>query len=122
MQDESIGEGSFMIVSPDKSKSNMSRSQPASEDTPILDHVIQNLLEELAAEGGRPVYTLTPAEARNTLLRTQSGPVHKPDAQVKDWSVQSGQYALRLRIVRPDNTTGRGPVIMYFHRRRLGDG
>ena len=38
------------------------------------------MLEELAAEGGPPVYTLTPAEAHNTLLRAQSGPVHKPGA------------------------------------------
>jgi hypothetical protein len=29
--------------------------------------------------------------------------------------VQSGQHALRLRTVRPDTTTGRRPVIMYFH-------
>ena len=93
----------------------MSRSQPASEDTPILDHVIQNMLEEVAAEGAPPVYTLTPAEARNTLLRTQSDPVRKPDAQVKDWSVHAGQHALRLRTVRPDTTAGRGPVIMYLH-------
>ena len=67
----------------------MSRSQPTSKDIPILDHVIQNMLEELAAEDGPPVYTLTPAEARNVLLWAQSGPVRKPDAQVKDWNVQS---------------------------------
>ena len=64
----------------------MGGSQPASKDIPILDHVIQNMLDKLAAEGGRPVYTLTPAEARNVLLRVQSGPVRKPDAQVNDWS------------------------------------
>ena len=93
----------------------MSRSEPASKDVPILDHVIQNMLEELAAEGGPPVYTLTPAEARNVLLRAQSGPVRKPGAQVKDFNVQSGQHGLRLRTVRPDTTTGRRPVIMYFH-------
>src|SRR5262252_3285305 len=51
-QNESIGEGSFMIVSPHRSKSNMSRSQPASEDTPILDHVIQKMLEEHRFTGG----------------------------------------------------------------------
>ena len=93
----------------------MSRSQPASKDTPILDHVIQNMLEELAAEGGPPVYTLTPAKARNVLVRAQSGAVRKPDAQVKDWNVQSGQHALRLRTVGPDNMTHRCPIIMYFH-------
>ena len=93
----------------------MNRSQPASKDTPILDHVIQDMLEELATGGGPPVYTLTPAEARNVLLRAQSGPVRKPDAQVRDWNVLSGQHALRLRTVRPSSATGRRPVIMYFH-------
>jgi len=91
------------------------RRQPASKDIPILDHVIRNMLGELAAEGGPPVYTLTPAEARNVLLRAQSGSVRKPDVQIKDWNVQSGQHALRLRTVRPATTTGRRPVIMYFH-------
>jgi len=93
----------------------MGTKQPASKDTQILDHVIRNMLGELAAEGGPPVYTLTPAEARNVLLRAQSGSVRKPDVQIKDWNVQSGQHALRLRTVRPDTTTGRRPVIMYFH-------
>jgi len=58
-----------MILGPHKNKSKMSPSQAASRDTLILDHVVQKMLEELAAQGGRPVYTLTPAEARNTLLR-----------------------------------------------------
>lgn len=73
------------------------------------------MLEELAAEGGPPVYTLTPAEARNVLLQAQSGHVRKPDALVKDWNLQSGQHALRLRTVRPNATSGHRPVIMYFH-------
>jgi len=93
----------------------MGGSQPATKDIPILNHVVQNMLDKLAAEGGRPVYTLTPAEARNVLLRVQSGPVRKPDVQVKDWNVHSGQHALRLRTVRPDITTDRRPFIMYFH-------
>ena len=54
---------------------------------PILDHVNQALLDRLAAEGGPPVYTLTPDEARKALLRSQSIAVFKPDAQVKDWNI-----------------------------------
>jgi acetyl esterase len=73
------------------------------------------MLDELATEDGPLVYTLTPAEARNVLLRAQFGPVRKPDVEVQDWKVQSGQHALRLRTVRPETTIGRRPVIMYFH-------
>lgn len=82
---------------------------------PLLDHVNQDLLDHLAADGGPPIYTLTPNEARSVLLRAQSGAVRKPDAQVKDRTVDSGLRALRLRTIRPDRAIDRGPVIMYFH-------
>ena len=93
----------------------MRRQQSASRQIPVLDHVNQDLIDQLAADGGPPVYTLTSDEARNALLRAQSGSVRKPDAQVKDLNVDSGRYALRLRTIRPDGAAERGPVIMYFH-------
>jgi hypothetical protein len=40
----------------------------------FLGHVSRNMLGKLAAEGGPPVYTLTPAEARNVLLRRSPTP------------------------------------------------
>ena len=65
----------------------MQGRQPAAREIPILDRVNQNLLDQLAADGGPPIYKLTPDEARSVLLRLQSGSVYKPDAQVKDWNV-----------------------------------
>jgi hypothetical protein len=50
----------------------------------VLDSTIRELIDELAAEKAPPIYTLSPEEARNTLLRAQSGPVEKPEAQIKD--------------------------------------
>lgn len=82
---------------------------------PILDPVNQVLIDQLAAGGGPPIYTLTPDEARSRLLRAQASPVRKPDAQVKEWNVCSGAYTLRLRTIRPYAAIDRGPVIMYFH-------
>lgn len=84
-------------------------------ETPVLDHTVQDLLNQLAANPGPPIYELTPAAARDTLLRAQSGSVHKPDAQIKDWNVDSAVGALRLRTIRPDTVKDDGPVIMYFH-------
>ena len=92
----------------------MRESEPASAEKPILDRVNQALLDELAAQGGPPIYTLTPEEARNVLLRAQSA-FSRPDAVVKDWRVNSGQSSIRLRTIRPHSTEDRPPVIMYFH-------
>ncbi len=93
----------------------MRRQQLASRQIPVLDCVNQNFIDKLAAEAGPPIYTLTPEEARNVLVRAQSGPVQKPYARIEDLKVASGQYSLRLRTIRPDDAKDRGPVIMYFH-------
>jgi len=84
------------------------------EEKPILDRVNQALLDELAANGGPPIYTLTPEQARSQLLRTQSA-FNESDAIVKDCTVNSGELALRLRTIRPRSISGRPPVVMYFH-------
>ena len=57
---------------------------------PVLDRTIRDLLDELAANPGPPIYELTPEEARSSLLRAQSGSVRKPDAQGLDGGVGSG--------------------------------
>ena len=91
------------------------RQPPENQEVPVLDHVNLDLINQLAAEAGPPVYTLSPDEARNALLRAQAVPVSKPDAQIKDWNVNSGPYRLRLRTIRPYAAAGRDPVVMYFH-------
>src|SRR5215467_4749358 len=93
----------------------MYRRQPATLDAPVLDPKIQDFLDQLAAVGEPPVYTLTPNEARALLLQAQSGAVWKPDAQIKDWNVRSGPHSLRLRTIRPASAGDALPVIMYFH-------
>ena len=85
------------------------------QENPVLDHTIREFLDELAANAGPPVYQLTPDEARSTLLRAQSGTVRKPEAQIKDWNVDSAVGALRLRTIRPNSARDSSPVIMYFH-------
>lgn len=85
------------------------------QENPVLDRTIREFLDELAANEGPPVYQLTPDEARSTLLRAQSGTVRKPEAQIKDWNVDSAVGALRLRTIRPHSARDSSPVIMYFH-------
>jgi acetyl esterase len=85
------------------------------QENPVLDHTIREFLNELEANAGPPVYQLTPDEARSTLLRAQSGPVRKPEAQIKDWNVVSAVGTLRLRTIRPNIVRESSPVILYFH-------
>lgn len=86
-----------------------------SHEAPILDPRIQNMLNELAAEGGRPVYTLTPADARESLIRIQSGAVRTAEARIRDLKADFEGQAIRLRIVSPLNASRHSPVAMYFH-------
>lgn len=85
------------------------------QESRVLDRTIQKLIEDLAVHREPPIYELTPEEARNTLLRAQSGPAQKPIAQIKDWNINSKAGPLRLRTIRPLHAGDRTPVILYFH-------
>ena len=105
-----------MVISKEKDaeSSIMRESVAATEEKPVFDSVNQALLDQLAADGGSPIYTMTPEEARSVLLRAQSA-FSRPDAAVKDWEVKSGKTNLRLRTIRPRSISGPPPVVMYFH-------
>lgn len=82
----------------------------------ILDPAIERMLDELAAEGGPPVYKLTPTEARDSLVRLQSCSIAKPDSQIRDLNVDFAGHALSLRTISPSRSTGgRLPVVVYLH-------
>lgn len=83
--------------------------------SPVLDPVIRRFVDQLEASPAPPIYELTPQEARDTLLRAQSLPVQKPEAQIKDQRVNSEAGELRLRTIRPLHAAGRTPAILYFH-------
>ncbi|MFL6451917.1 MAG: alpha/beta hydrolase [Bryobacteraceae bacterium] len=81
----------------------------------VLDSTIRELIDELAVEKAPPIYTLTPEEARKTLLRAQSDPVEKPEAQIKDYNVSTTAGPLRLRSIRPIGVKTPTAVVLYFH-------
>jgi acetyl esterase len=95
------------------------RQSTTSPEAPIIDPVIQKMLDQLGAEDAPPVYTLTPTEARDTLIRIQSRPVPEPDSPSRDLNVEFAGHALRLRINYPLNyplnAGKRCPAVMYFH-------
>jgi acetyl esterase len=85
------------------------------QDLPVLDHTIRDVLHGFAAHREPPIYDLTPEEARNLFLRVQSHPVEKREAKVEDREVNSEAAPLRFRTIRPAAAKGRIPAIMYFH-------
>ncbi len=81
--------------------------------SPILEPTTQKFLDDLA--GSTPIYKLTPAAARTLLHGAQSGQVaHLPAASIEDRTLAVGPTGQTpIRIVRPENTTGALPVIVY---------
>ncbi|HBN51550.1 MAG TPA: lipase, partial [Thalassospira sp.] len=51
---------------------------------PVLENNTQNFINALTASGGAPIYTLSPADARNVLAGAQAGPIAKRAADVTD--------------------------------------
>ena len=83
---------------------------------PVLENNTQNFIDALNASGGAPIYTLSPADARNVLAGAQSGPIAKRAADVTDTVFPVGPTGeTRVRIVRPEGNTDRLPVVVYFH-------
>jgi len=76
-----------------------------------------DFLKGLEAQGRPPLYTLSPADARNVLVSIQrSVNVTKLPAGIEDRTISGGPTGeISLRIVRPQGVSGALPGIMYFH-------
>jgi acetyl esterase len=83
-------------------------------NAPTLEPIVQTFIDGLA--GATPIYTLTPADARNVLLGAQSGPVDAPAVASEDRVLPVGPTGeTRVRVLRPEGAEGTLPVIVYFH-------
>ena len=81
-----------------------------------LEPTTQKFIDALAAQGGKPIYQLSNAEARAVLEGLQSQPVDKLPAVEEDRTIPGGPSGqVSVRIIRPEKATGKLPVIMYFH-------
>ncbi len=87
------------------------------EVSPKVGPLTRSFLEELRSEGGKPLYEMTPKDARDVLIALQSGEVEKRPAQIEDRKIPGGPGGteIPIRIVRPQGGTVALPVIMYFH-------
>jgi acetyl esterase len=107
---------------PQQSSSPMSgtRISPAiisSESSRIrsLDPAAQAFVDGLV--GGKPVSSLTPAQARDVLSGIQSASaIAVPEVQIKDVTLPVGlDRHTNIRVMRPAGATGVLPAIVYMH-------
>lgn len=82
----------------------------------ILEPSTRMFLQEVAAKGGPPIYTLSPEKARAVLNGVQSSPVSKMPAQIDDLAFPAGPRGdISVRIVRPEAVTQPLPAVVYIH-------
>jgi acetyl esterase len=83
---------------------------------PILEPTTQRFIDALAAQGGKPLYTLSYADARKVLEEAQAIDVRKLPADVEEKVFPVGPIGeVSVRIYRPTGVKGVLPVVMYFH-------
>ncbi len=74
-------------------------------------------LERVNSAGGKPLYELTPQEARAVLTGLQAVEVEKAPARIEDHNIPGGPQGaeVKLRIVRPADAHGALPAIVFIH-------
>jgi acetyl esterase len=96
----------------------MERAMNITEHTPVpsLDATIERFLQVLAVQGGPPLYTLSPEEARAVLAGVQTGQGLRFEADNEECTISAGPTGeIALRIVRPRGLPGPLPAVLYFH-------
>jgi acetyl esterase len=83
---------------------------------PKVEHRIRGFLKALNASGGKPLETLSPAEARAVLVNAQASvPVELPPCAIEHRAVSQDGLTVDLTVVRPAGSQGILPAFMFFH-------
>jgi len=84
--------------------------------SPGVERDTQGFLNALAAGGGQPIETLSPADARAVLVGAQASvKLNLPAANVSQKTIKADGKEISLTIVRPAGSTGVLPAFMFFH-------
>ena len=83
---------------------------------PILMKKVAEFVKGVEAGGGKPLYELTPEEARQVLLGAQSTDVERPDVGIQrlEMPLKRGRK-MPVLIMRPKDIDDALPVIFYIH-------
>lgn len=77
---------------------------------------VQKFIDKLDATGGKPLYELTPEEARGVLLAVQNVKVEEPEVDRQEIEVEvAKERYMRLEITKPKNAGELLPIIYYIH-------
>jgi acetyl esterase len=88
---------------------------PPAAVAPFLDSDTQQFVDVLTAGGGPPIYTLSPAAAREVLAQVQAELIAKRPAVIEDTMFPVGPTgSVRIRIVRSEGAKAILPVVMHF--------
>jgi acetyl esterase len=82
--------------------------------SPGVEHNTQAFLEALAKGGGKPLETLSNADARAVLVGAQAN-AQLPAADVSEKTITIDGKPIKLTIVRPVGAKGVLPAFMFFH-------
>jgi len=83
---------------------------------PVLEPTTQAFIDALAAQGGKPLYTLSYVDARKVLEDLQAININKLPADIEEKVFPVGPTGeVPVRIYRPAGSKGMLPVVMYFH-------
>ena len=92
----------------------LSGSASAQASHPVLEPAAQTFAE--AAAQGKPIYQMTPTEARAALSGAQNVPVAKLPVSIEEEVFPVGQNGkVRVLIYRPQGATGKLPIIVHIH-------
>lgn len=84
---------------------------------PYLDNVTQAFIDNIESRGGKPLYEISPDEARQFLCNLQKE-FYKPiDASVEDITIFSTNYGdISVRLIKPaELNEDKLPLIVYCH-------
>ena len=83
---------------------------------PKVERNVRSFLKALNSSGGKPLETMSPADARQVLVSAQASiKLNLPLCEIEDRTITQDGIDVSITIVRPAGLKERGPVFMFFH-------
>src|SRR4030095_14996680 len=81
-----------------------------------VEHRIREFLKALNSGGGKPIETLTPAQARKVLVEAQASvPLELPACDLEAKTITQDGLEVSLTIVRPAGSRAVSPAFIFVH-------
>lgn len=87
----------------------------ANSKLPNLTAETEEFISKIEAADGQPLYKMTPQEARNFLENLQSQTHKEISANTTDTTILTEAGNVDIRVVKPQHTEEKLPVILYLH-------